>query len=156
MSDLVRFTVSLEADLLEQFDRYIQQEHIATRSEAIRQLLRETLTARGFEEDAEDAAATLTIVYDHHRTALMEKLMDIQHEHAQLVVSTMHIHLDHDLCLEVIALRGRAGELQQMASALKGLKGIHQGKLVLARSAPLAAEHSHTHDHPHTHDADQE
>src|SRR5262245_9605790 len=132
MSDLVRFTVSLEADLLEQFDRYIHEESIATRSEAIRQLLRETLTVRGFEEDAE---ATLTIVYDHHRTALMEKLMDIQHAHADLVVSTMHIHLDHDLCLEVIALRGRAGELRKMASALSGLKGIHLGKLVLARSA---------------------
>ena len=154
MSDLVRFSVSLESDLLEQFDRYISEHHIATRSEAIRQLLRETLTVQGFEDDAADAAATLTIVYDHHRPALMEKLMDIQHAHAKLVVSTMHIHLDHDLCLEVIALRGRANELQQMAAALKGLKGIHQGKLVLARSAPVA--HDHAHPHTHTHDGDQE
>lgn len=149
MSNLVRFSVSLESDLLEQFDRYISEQKFATRSEAIRQLLRETLTTHGFAEDAEDAAATLTIVYDHHRTALMEKLMDIQHAHAQLVVSTMHIHLDHDLCLEVIALRGRATELQQMAAALKGLKGIHQGKLVLARSVPHAPEHTHEHLHDH-------
>lgn len=148
MSELVRFSVSLESELLKQFDQYIHEQQYATRSEAIRQLLRETLTAHAFAEDAEDAAATLTIVYDHHRTALMEKLMEIQHRHAKLVVSTMHIHLDHDHCLEVIALRGRAGELQQMAAALKGLKGIHQGKLVLARSAPHAAGHTHPHPHP--------
>ncbi len=148
MSSLVRFSVSLEADLLEQFDRYIQEQHFATRSEAVRQLLRETLTAHGWEADAEDAAATLTIVYDHHRTSLMEKLMELQHRHAHLVVSTMHIHLDHDHCLEVIALRGRAGDLQRMGAELKGLKGIHQGKLVLARSAPHApGAHGHSHEH---------
>jgi CopG family nickel-responsive transcriptional regulator len=154
MSDLVRFSVSLEADLLEQFDEYIEQQKFATRSEAVRQLLRETLTTHGWAEDAGDAVATLTIVYDHHRTSLMEKLIDLQHRHAELVVSTMHIHLDHDHCLEVIALRGRAGALQQMAAELKGLKGIHQGKLVLARTSAHAPDHAHdhSHDHPHPHD----
>ena len=151
MSDLVRFSVSLESDLLEQFDEYIQQQKYATRSEAVRQLLRETLTTHGWAEDAEDAVATLTIVYDHHRTSLMEKLMDLQHRHAELVVSTMHIHLDHDHCLEVIALRGRAGALQQMAAELKGLKGIHQGQLVLARSSLPPSEPDHDHEHPHSH-----
>jgi CopG family nickel-responsive transcriptional regulator len=144
----VRFSVSLESDLLEQFDRYIQEQRFATRSEAVRQLLRETLTSHGWEAGAEDAAATLTIVYDHHRTSLMEKLLELQHRHAQLVVSTMHVHLDHDHCLEVIVLRGPSGALRQMAAELKGLKGIHQGKLVLARTA----EHAAGHDHPHPHD----
>ncbi len=154
MSDLVRFSVSLESDLLERFDEYIQQQKYATRSEAVRQLLRETLTAQGWASDAEDAVATLTIVYDHHRTSLMEKLMDLQHRHAELVVSTMHIHLDHDHCLEVIALRGRAGKLQQMAAELKGLKGIHQGQLVLARTSAQAPDHDHDHPHSHHHDHD--
>src|SRR6266567_2142606 len=79
VSDLVRFSVSLESDLLEQFDRYCNEGRFATRSEAIRQLLRDTLTTHAWESDAQDAAATLTLVYDHHRTHLAEKLMDLQH-----------------------------------------------------------------------------
>lgn len=152
MSELVRFSVSLEADLLEKFDRYISEQRYATRSEAVRQLLRETLTVHDWTAGAEDAAATLTIVYDHHRSSLMEKLIDLQHRHAELVVATMHVHLDRDLCLEVIVLRGKAQALQQMAAELKGLKGIHQGQLVLARSAPAdAADHDHSHGHTHGH-----
>jgi CopG family nickel-responsive transcriptional regulator len=145
VTSLVRFSVSLESDLLERFDHYCQEQHYATRSEAVRQLLRETLTSHAWSADAEDAAATLTIVYDHHRTSLMEKLLDLQHRHAEMVVSTMHVHLDSDLCLEVIVLRGRAQALQEMAAELKGLKGIHQGQLVLARTAP--PEHHHPHEH---------
>src|SRR5262245_5221831 len=132
MSELVRFSVSLEADLLEQFDRYCAEGRFATRSEAVRQLLREALTNHAWAADARDAAATLTLAYDHHRTHLAEKLLQLQHRHADLVVSTMHVHLDHDTCLEVLVLRGRAGALQEVASALRGLKGIHKGQLVLA------------------------
>ena len=149
-SSLVRFSVSLEEDLLSEFDRYCQEQHFATRSEAVRQLLRETLTQHAWAAGADDAAATLTIVYDHHRTSLMEKLLELQHRHADLVVSTMHVHLDHDHCLEVIVLRGRAPALQQMAAELKGLKGIRQGQLVLARTAAPHG-HAHDHDHPHPH-----
>lgn len=134
MAEVVRFSVSLEADLLEQFDRYCKEGRFATRSEAIRQLVRESLTAHAWETDAQDAVATLTIVYDHHRTHLTERLLELQHQHTGMVVSTMHVHLDHDNCLEVIVLRGRAGSLQKMASELRGLKGIHKGQLVLART----------------------
>lgn len=140
MSDLVRFSVSLESDLLEEFDRYCQDGRFATRSEAIRQFLRETLTNHAWATDARNAAATLTLVYDHHRTRLTEKLLDLQHRHADLVVSTMHVHLDHDTCLEVIALRGQARALQEIAFELRGLKGIQKGQLVLA-----AAPHDHQH-----------
>src|SRR5438094_2999937 len=134
MSELVRFTVSLEADLLKHFDRYCREGKFATRSEAIRQLLRETLTTHAWEADAEDAAATLTLVYDHHRTHLTDKLLELQHRHTDMVVSTMHVHLDHHNCLEVIVLRGRAGALQKIAYELRGLKGIHKGQLVLAKT----------------------
>jgi CopG family nickel-responsive transcriptional regulator len=150
VSGVVRFSVSLEPDLLDKFDRYCAEQQFATRSEAVRQLLRETLTGHEFSADAEDAAATLTIVYDHHKTSLMEKLLELQHRHAEMVVSTMHVHLDHDHCLEVIVLRGRSARLQQMAAELKGLKGIHQGQLVLARTSPQG--HSHGHGHTHSHD----
>jgi CopG family nickel-responsive transcriptional regulator len=132
VSDLVRFSVSLEADLLEQFDRYCREGRFATRSEAVRQLLRETLTSHSWAADAEDAAATLTLVYDHHKTHLAEKLLELQHRHNDRVVSTLHVHLDHDHCLEVIVLRGRATALQEMAAELRGLKGIRKGQLVLA------------------------
>jgi CopG family nickel-responsive transcriptional regulator len=137
MSDLVRFSVSLEAELLEQFDRYCKEGNFATRSEAVRQMVREALTAHAWESDAQDAAATLTIVYDHHRSHLTERLLELQHRHTDMVVSTMHVHLDHDNCLEVIVLRGRAGALQQVASELRGLKGIHKGQLVLARTEKM-------------------
>ena len=134
MSELVRFSVSLEADLLEWFDRYCREGRYATRSEAIRQLLRETLTSHAWAEDVRDAAATLTLVYDHHKTQLAQKLLELQHDHSERVISSMHVHLDHDTCLEVIVLRGKAGELQNLASALRGLKGIHSGNLVLAEA----------------------
>jgi CopG family nickel-responsive transcriptional regulator len=137
VSEIVRFSVSLEADLLDHFDRYCEEGKFATRSEAIRQLLRETLTAQAWESDARDAAATLTLVYDHHRTRVTERLLELQHQHTDMVVSTMHVHLDHHNCLEVIVLRGRAGTLQKMASELRGLKGIQSGQLVLARTTEM-------------------
>ena len=139
MSNLVRFSVSLEADLLDQFDRYCREGRFATRSEAVRQLLRETLTNHAWASDASDVAGTLTLVYDHHRTHLTDKLLELQHRHNDQVVSTMHVHLDHDNCLEVVVLRGRATALQQVAYELRGLKGIHKGQLVLASTSPEPA-----------------
>lgn len=135
MSEIVRFSVSLEDDLLEQFDRYCAEQHFATRSEAVRQLIRDTLTAQAWESDTSDAAGTLTLVYDHHRQQLRDHLTQLQHDHTDLVVSTLHAHLTHDLCLEVIILRGPAAQLRQIASQLRGLKGIFKGELVMAAAA---------------------
>jgi len=132
MSEIVRFSVSLEDDLLEKFDRYCAQQQFATRSEAVRQLIRDTLTARAWESQSQDAAGTLTLVYDHHKAQLGERLTRLQHDHADLVVSTLHTHLTHDLCLEVIVLRGPSHKLQQIAAQLRGMKGIYKGELVMA------------------------
>jgi len=132
MSEIVRFSISLEDDLLAQFDRFCTEQHLATRSEAIRQLIRDKLTAHAWASDAQDVAGTLTLVYDHHRPQLRDHLTALQHDHAEMVVSTLHTHLTHDLCLEVIVLRGPAANLQQIASKLKGLKGIMKGELVMA------------------------
>ena len=128
MSNITRFSVSLEDDLLEQFDRYCKQQQLATRSEAIRQLLREKLTKEAWAGTSQDAAGTLTLVYDHHRPQLRNHLVKLQHDHHDLIVSTLHAHLTHDLCLEVIVLRGPSGQLQQIASQMRGLKGIFQGE----------------------------
>lgn len=151
MSELVRFSVSLEKDLLDAFDKHCEDGRFATRSEAIRQLLREKLTAAAWQGDAAVVAASLTLVYDHHKTRLTDKMLDLQHAHAERVVSSMHVHLDHDLCLEVIVLRGPAPALQELAAELSGLKGIHQAQLVIAHAAADESEHGHHHDHPHPH-----
>ena len=136
MSEIVRFSVSLESDLLEQFDRYCSEEQFATRSEAVRQLIRDTLTTRAWETASKDAVGTLTLVYDHHRTQLGDRLTQLQHDHTELIISTLHAHLTHDLCLEVIVLRGPAARLKKIASQLRGLKGIFKGELVMASAEP--------------------
>jgi len=152
MSDIVRFSVSLEDDLLHQFDHFCEDGQFATRSEAVRQLIREKLTNTAWAKDATDVAASLTLVYDHHRSKLTDKMIEIQHKHSECVVSAMHVHLTHDLCMELIALRGRAQQLQQLAAELSGLKGIHQAQLVVARAAePGEHHHHHHHDHSHPH-----
>lgn len=136
MSKITRFSVSLEDDLLEEFDLFCKRQRFATRSDAIRQLLREWLTKWAWEAKSQDAVGTLTLVYDHHRPRLRDHLVKLQHDHHDLVISTLHAHLTHELCLEVIVLRGPSSRLQQIASQLKGLKGIFKGELVMA-----SAEH---------------
>ena len=132
MSDIVRFSVSVEEDLLDKFDRFCEEEQLATRSEAVRQLIRDKLTRRAWESGDTEVAGTLTLVYDHHRPQLRDRLIQLQHDHTELVISTLHAHLNHDLCLEVILLRGPAGRLQEIASQLRGMKGIFKGELVMA------------------------
>ncbi|MCY2996204.1 MAG: nickel-responsive transcriptional regulator NikR [Planctomycetota bacterium] len=138
MSDIVRFSVSVEADLLEKFDRYCREEQLATRSEAVRQLIHDRLTTRAWERGTHEVAGTLTLVYDHHRTQLGDRLAQLQHDHTDLIVATTHVHLTHDVCLEVIILRGPAERLQQIAAQLKGMKGIFKGELVMV-DAPTKA-----------------
>jgi CopG family nickel-responsive transcriptional regulator len=105
-----------------------------------------------FEGDDKQVTASLTLVYDHHRPHLVEKLLALQHEHAGEVVATLHVHLDHDRCLEVLVLRGTGVALRNLAASLRGLKGVHTGELTLAEAAesPTNAPHSHGHHHhPH-------
>ncbi len=154
MSEVVRFSVSLEGELLQAFDRYCEEGKLATRSEAIRQLLREKLTTVAWQKDAADVAASLTLIYDHHHTRLTDRMLELQHAHGDCVVATLHVHLNHDLCMEMIALRGSAAELQHLASELSGLKGIHQAQLVIARAEAPHANHDHAHGRsrrPHHH-----
>lgn len=151
MSDLTRFSVSLEADLLEAFDRFVKEGSFATRSEAIRQLLRRSLTLDAFEGDDRPVTASLTLVYDHHRPHLVEKLLNLQHDQPGQVVASLHVHLDEARCLEVLVLRGTGINLRQLAASLRGLKGVHVGELTLAETADSPTQHSHPHSHPHRH-----
>ncbi len=115
-------------------------------------MIRERLTAQAWETDTADVSASLTLVYDHHKSRLTDRMLDVQHAHAQWVVSSMHVHLTHDLCMEVIVLRGPAAELQNLAAELSGMKGIHHAQLFVARADADAGGGRHDHGgRPHTH-----
>ena len=130
MGSLTRFGVSLDGHLLSSFDRLIRQKEYANRSEAIRDLIRDALVRHEWEDDESEIVGTITLIYDHHVRAISEKLIDGQHAHHHEIISTMHVHLDADNCLEVLAVKGRAREVQQIADRLIGMRGIKNGKLV--------------------------
>jgi CopG family nickel-responsive transcriptional regulator len=127
MASVTRFGVSLEARLLEQFDRMIRRKGYTNRSEAIRDLIREGLVREQWEVGTTEAVGTLTLVYNHEVRELAEKLTDLQHAHYQTIVSTLHIHLDPHHCLEVLVLRGKALELKAIADRLIGTRGVKHG-----------------------------
>lgn len=125
---LVRFGVSIDNDLLEKFDRLIENKNYTNRSEAFRDLIRQELVKKEWEE-GEDIAGTITIIYDHHQRELVTKLMDIQHDHGKNIISTQHIHIDHHNCMEIIAVRGDAKETRKLANTLKAVKGVKHSTL---------------------------
>jgi CopG family nickel-responsive transcriptional regulator len=130
MKKLVRFGVSLDHHLLDDFDRLIAGKRYTSRSEALRDLIRDNLVGHQWEEDRE-TVGTVTIVYDHHVHDLTDKLTDLQHRFHKLILSAMHVHLDHDHCLEVLVVRGRGREIRKVADLLIGTKGVKHGKLTM-------------------------
>jgi CopG family nickel-responsive transcriptional regulator len=131
---LVRFGVSMEQDLLEEFDRLMFSRKYTNRSEALRDLIRDSLIAQEWTEDKE-TVGTLTIVYDHHVRDLTDKLTEIQHRYHHLVLSGLHVHLDHDHCLEVLVVRGKGSAIKKIADTLIALKGVKHGKLAMTTTA---------------------
>ena len=130
MGDLVRTGVSLDQELLKKFDAAIAKKGYQNRSEAIRDLIRDHLVAA--EIDANKiVAGTLTIVYDHHRPNLTEKLVEAQHHAGGKVLAATHVHMDHHNCLEVIIMKGRGGELKDLADTILSLRGVKHGQLVV-------------------------
>lgn len=130
MGDLVRFGVSLDGDLLAQFDTSIERNGYQTRSEAIRDLIRDRLVTEEIDKN-KVVAGTLTLVYDHHRPNLTEKLVEMQHHAGTTVLAATHVHLDHHNCLEVIIMKGRSGVLNDLANAILSLRGVKHGQLVV-------------------------
>ncbi|MGA2770252.1 MAG: nickel-responsive transcriptional regulator NikR [Bryobacteraceae bacterium] len=134
MSDLSRIGVSIDADLLDKFDRLIAQRGYTNRSEAFRDLIRDELVEKAWESPDSHVVGTVTLVYDHHVRLLNEKLTGIQHDFHRSILSTLHVHLDHDNCLEVLVLRGRASEVRKVADALISTKGVKHGRLTMTTS----------------------
>jgi len=126
-----RASISLPESLLEKFDQLIEEKGYANRSEALRDLIRDLLIEEEWNEDAE-VAATVTLVYDHHTTGVLDKLTDIEHENLENIISTMHIHIDKENCLEVICLRGKASVVKSIGDKIISVKGVKYGKIVKA------------------------
>ncbi len=133
---LTRFGVAMESDLLAKFDRVVAARG-CTRSEAFRDLARSAVVEAQVERGVE-SVASLTLVYDHHVRALSERLTEIQHELGARVISTMHVHLDHDNCLEVIVMRGRSDELRAIAERILATRGVkHGGIEIISRPSEV-------------------
>jgi CopG family nickel-responsive transcriptional regulator len=133
MSELERIGVSLDEDLLAQFDKLITKQGYKSRSEAIRDLVRKQLSEEQLENPKAKAVAAVFLVYDHHSTKLTDSLIDLQHSHtfadSMQVISSLHIHLDERDCLEIIVLRGQAGEIRKIGESILSMKGVKLGKI---------------------------
>ena len=129
-----RFSVSLPPTLLKQFDEIVGGKGYANRSQAIADMIRAQLVEHRQKFGTEEIAGTITLVYDHHKQHVQAALTDIQHDHHQVIVSSIHVHLDHDNCLEVLVVKGKAGAVKKIADALISTKGVKHGQLTLASS----------------------
>ena len=126
-----RFGVSLEEDLLEKLDSFVENHAFPNRSQAIRYLIRETLVEESYQTDS-DVAGVIVLIYDHHKRNVVNQLLNIQHDYTSMIISSQHAHLDHDNCLETIVLKGKASSVTELSNRLIAIKGIKHGKLVVS------------------------
>ena len=131
MNTIERVGVSLDKTLLAEFDRLIGKQGYSNRSEAFRDLIRESLSKDKLAEPSASAVAGIFLVYDHHSTKLSEKLLNMQHNHLLHVIASTHVHLDHHNCLEVIILKGKVKEIENLANNIAALKGVKLSRVNL-------------------------
>ena len=131
MTNLFRFGISLPKDLLDKFDKLIKDKNYTNRSEAFRDLIRQELIKKEWQEGREIAGA-ITLIYNHHKRELLNKITDIQHDFQKIIISTQHIHLDHNNCLEIIAVKGNPKVAQKLVDTLKSIKGVKHGTLSMS------------------------
>ena len=132
MGECIRFGVSLPKQLLERFDKEIGKKGYGNRSEAIRDLIRQSIVDSSWEKSSGETAAAVVLVYDHHRRGVTEYLTNEQHDHHDNIISSMHAHLDHNNCMEVILLRGLASKIKSIAQKLSSAKHVKLGRFVPA------------------------
>lgn len=156
MSDLSRFSISTEENLLQSFDQLIARQGYSNRSEAFRDLMRDAIIKSKIEDSPQtgEVLGTLTLVYDHHASELSDKMNDLQHQYYNLIVSVLHVHVNHDDCMEVIVMRGEIGQVRLVSESLLTLRGVKHGKLFVTLPAQQIAgdkknSHPHHHSHPH-------
>ena len=147
---LSRFSVSMPSDLLRRFDRLANERGYANRSQALADLIRTELVEHGGQEARKEIAATITLVYDHHKRNLQAQLTNLQHDHPGILLSVLHVHLDHHNCMEVLALRGPAREIRSLADALRTVKGVTHATLTVTTTGKQFLAHRHgKKKHPH-------
>jgi CopG family nickel-responsive transcriptional regulator len=134
MAELARIGIAIAEDLLEKFDELIERRGYTNRSEAFRDLVRNELVNEISASPASEVFGTVTLVYDHHVRMLLDKLNDIQHEYHSAIMSSLHVHLDHDNCLEVVLVRGKSALVQKLADSLIATKGVKHGRFTLTTS----------------------
>lgn len=127
-----RFSVSLPGSLLKELDRMVQEKQATNRSQAIADMIRNQLVEHRQEKGNCEVSGTITLVYDHHKPQLQATLTDIQHDHHQCIISTLHVHLDHNNCLEVLVVKGKVALVKAIADELSAAKGVKQGRLTIA------------------------
>ena len=146
--DLVRFGVSMPSELIQQFDQYIAEQGYTNRSEAIRDLVRKTMLQPGRLLPEQLVAGTIVMVYDHDVSELPLMLMDLQHHYHKHIISTMHVHLNHDQCLEIVAVRGQLDKLRELQSQIQ----VHRGVLYCELSVTYVDEQHDGKEHDDAHD----
>ncbi len=134
MAKLVRFGVSVDAELLDGFDKLILKHKYSNRSQAIAALMRNKLIERNWQHKHTNIVAIISLVYNHHKRELVNKVMDVQHDFQKLIISSQHIHLDHDNCLEIIACRGKNSTILELSRVLGAIKGIKHTSLSMTIS----------------------
>ena len=134
MSALSRIGVAIDTGLLKKFDKLIGQRGYTNRSEAFRDMIRDELVEQTWESPESQVVGTVTLLYDHHVRMLNEKLTSIQHDFHHSILSTLHVHLDHDNCLEVLVVRGKSADVRKVADVLISTKGVKHGRLTISTS----------------------
>jgi CopG family transcriptional regulator, nickel-responsive regulator len=132
MAALSRIGIAIDENLLARFDRFIAKQGYTNRSEAFRDLIRDRLVTAAVETPKTPVVGTITLIYDHHSRLLPEKLTNLQHDHHELIISTTHVHLDHNTCLEVLVVKGASKQVQKLSDLLVGAKGVQHGRLVMS------------------------
>ena len=135
MGKLIRFGVAIDDDILGRFDKHIRGNKYSNQSEAIRDLMRAKFVRSDWQTSAKEVVGVITIVYDHHKRGLVNKLLDIQHHHPARILCSQHVHLQHDQCLEVIVAKGQAKHLKELSDKLKVEKGVKFSSLSSATGA---------------------
>lgn len=134
MSEIERIGVSIEKSLLEDFDKLIASDGYTNRSEAVRDLIRESLSRERLSKPTAHAVAGVFLIFDHHETMLTQKLVEIQHNHLLEVIASTHVHLDHHNCLEVIILKGQVQEIEKLGNKIASLKGVKLSRINMMAS----------------------
>lgn len=141
-----RMTITIDDDLMAEFDRYMAQRGYENRSEAVRDLVRDKLESERLSDDGGQCVATLSYVYSHEERELAKRLTRSQHHHHDLTLSTVHVHLDHDTCLEAMILRGPTAAVRDFGNGIVAERGVRHGNLHLVPAEVRLVKHSHSHD----------